>query len=342
MKPFISIDQQIELLKERGLLFSETDKACALLEQYGYYEIVNGYKDTLLETKDPDRFKKGATFSQLYSLFSLDKEFQYAVFKATTELERGLKTALSYAIAENYGVEEKDYLKRTNYDSGSKNSKGIYEIDKSISTFQKIANKKLEPYKHYHEVHGHIPPWILFKSASFGTMYYFLKLQKSHIKNAVISTMMGLPIELVKSAGASQSPIRNLFFDTIEIAYKFRNRSAHAGRTYNYRPEITFRYNSILHPRMNITEADYRIGYGKNDLFTLISALSFLKNQDIWFNLAFEIQYKLDIYIKQFNAEEQAILQAMGLPEQHISHFSNQFSNQSTKKNIFFYICNYY
>ncbi len=89
---------------------------------------------------------------------------------------------------------------------------------------------------------------------------------------------------------------------------------------------------------MNITEADYRIGYGKNDLFTLISALSFLKNQDIWFNLAFEIQYKLDIYVKQFNAEEQAILQAMGLPEQHISHFSNQ----STTKNIFFYIRNYH
>lgn len=42
---FTTIEQQIELLKSRNLVFKSEKNAKIILESYGYYEIINGYKD---------------------------------------------------------------------------------------------------------------------------------------------------------------------------------------------------------------------------------------------------------------------------------------------------------
>ena len=47
-KPFLTIDKQIELLEQRGLLFQNKEAAKKDLLSYGYYEIINGYKDCFL------------------------------------------------------------------------------------------------------------------------------------------------------------------------------------------------------------------------------------------------------------------------------------------------------
>ena len=48
-KPFKTVDEQISLLKERRLNFINLPAARQLLKEYGYYEIVNGYKKTFSE-----------------------------------------------------------------------------------------------------------------------------------------------------------------------------------------------------------------------------------------------------------------------------------------------------
>ena len=50
MKPFTTIDQQIKILKDRNLKFLNEKAAREHLRSYGYYEIINGYKDYLLES----------------------------------------------------------------------------------------------------------------------------------------------------------------------------------------------------------------------------------------------------------------------------------------------------
>lgn len=52
MKEFKTIDQQVEILKRRGLLFENEVGAKNKLIRYGYYEIVNGYKDFIIVDKD--------------------------------------------------------------------------------------------------------------------------------------------------------------------------------------------------------------------------------------------------------------------------------------------------
>ena len=324
MKEFTNINEQIELLEERNLAFSDKEQAKKALSYYGYYEVVNGYKDTLLESYDPDKFKNGATFDQLYALFQLDKNLQFSVFEVMLELEKHLKTALGYALSEKYGVDENIYLSRTNFDSGKQLKSNYFEIDKSLKVMKKLCKNTLEPYKHYRETHCHIPPWILFKQATFGNIYHFYKLQKSEIKNHVIHMMTGLPLEIIEyEAEQTNQPLRFLFSDTIKLAYKFRNRSAHGGRIYNYRPDnADIRYNQYLHKRMGIDEASYRFGFGRNDLFTLMSALSFLEDQNIFFMLCLNADHYLRKYLKLYPDERNQMLRQFGLNDLLIESLS--------------------
>lgn len=57
MKEFKNINEQIDLLKSRNLTIINETTAKENLMLYGYYEIVNGYKDALLEEKE--QYKEG-------------------------------------------------------------------------------------------------------------------------------------------------------------------------------------------------------------------------------------------------------------------------------------------
>ena len=82
MKPFADKNKQIDILKSRDLTFLDENKAKRVLMRYGYYEVVNGYKMFLLEEDSTkERYKSGATFEHLTSLYELDKVLEMVLYK---------------------------------------------------------------------------------------------------------------------------------------------------------------------------------------------------------------------------------------------------------------------
>ena len=157
MKPFTNIDEQIELLKSRNLTFLNESLARQSLTNYGYYEIVNGYKYFTIELDSEEEiYKDGETFEHMLALYELDKDIRKGIIEATMEIELSLRTAIGYVVAKDIGVEKENYLDRKNYNQGKKNKRG-YEIDQLIHKLNKIYDDNSEPYKHYRETHGHIP-----------------------------------------------------------------------------------------------------------------------------------------------------------------------------------------
>lgn len=71
-KPFLTIQQQIELLEPRGV---KTDDASgSILLREGYYSVVNGYKDPFIDrgataAAGDDRYREGAALTAIYDLF---------------------------------------------------------------------------------------------------------------------------------------------------------------------------------------------------------------------------------------------------------------------------------
>lgn len=49
MKPFKTYNQQLKILRDRGLIISNGSKAIRILERENYYTVINGYKFFFLE-----------------------------------------------------------------------------------------------------------------------------------------------------------------------------------------------------------------------------------------------------------------------------------------------------
>lgn len=275
-KNFTSFDQQIEILRKRSLLFGNEETAKHLLKRFGYYNIINGYKDPYINHADEngeEEYKTGVMFEQIFSLYCMDRNIRSSVMEAMLEVEDTLRTAVAHTIAESFSAEEALYLKKENYRTG-KSRKGKFQRDYILDKFNYILKDDYEPIKHHREKYNNVPPWVLLKRASFGNLVNFTKLLKSKEKNNVAALIYGIDISIVNSMPA----IIDLFMDTLFVCLDYRNIVAHGGRVYNFIPKAKFRYSEILHKNNGISEEDYRKGNNAS-LPELLKALNLIDNK---------------------------------------------------------------
>ena len=310
MKPFKTLDEQLAILEARGLVFSDKENAKKKLSFYGYYEIINGYKDFLLEKKQKitdhqeECFIENSTFDHIFSLFMMDKTITSSVIDATCDVEMYVRAAISYVVSKNIGEQQIDYLNRRHYQTGKKNKNGQgYKVDQLITKFKKIIYDDIEPMKHYRGYHGNVPPWIMLKGTTFGNLANFYKLQKSENKKEVIAMILGIPKEIVDEG------ITNMFTDIIFLCHSYRNRAAHGGRMYNYRSaKAVIRYSENFHHRANITQAEYRKGKGISCLGTLFHALTWMDNKVALARLQAGVSVALDQHLKVYPKDYDLVL----------------------------------
>ena len=298
-KPFKNIDVQLDILRSRNLEIDDEKEAREALTIYGYYEIVNGYKSFILESDDSDNFKTGETFSHLYSLYRLDKDIRNGVLRATLEVELSLRTAIAYTIAEDFGEKQTDYLNPRNYRRGHRRqNSNRYPLYQLLDKLNNIANDDIEPYKHYRENHGNIPPWILLKGTSFGNLVNFYKLLKPKQKDKVISICTGLPEQFITDS------IKLMFAQALRMIHSYRNRAAHSGRLFSYRSQNIMEYNEPLHEKiMEITREEYNNGVGQTGLFTLQNILSIFKNRRSGFLFEFSVYYSIGYHCQYYPSD---------------------------------------
>ena len=78
-KKFKNLDEQIEILKHKGMVISDEKYAKQILLRENYF-FLNGYRH--LFTKQGDReFLPGTRFEEMYSLFLFDRSFRTIIFK---------------------------------------------------------------------------------------------------------------------------------------------------------------------------------------------------------------------------------------------------------------------
>ena len=79
-KIFKTIDEQIEILRSKGMVFEDYDKAREILLRENYF-FLNGYRSPFL-MNGTKRFIEGTTFEELYSLFTFDRFFRNIIFSS--------------------------------------------------------------------------------------------------------------------------------------------------------------------------------------------------------------------------------------------------------------------
>ena len=276
VKEFTTFEEQIDILKNRGLIFLNEEAALVSLRRFGYYNIINGYKDNFIVVKDgEERYKEDVTFEQIYSLFQCDRKIRSYLIEAMLEVEELLRNAVAHTIAEEFGASQDQYLIKSNYRTGTARN-GTFKRDEILDKFNKIiSDDDYAPINHYKSKYGNVPPWILLKKASFGNLVNFTKVLKGPQKDRVISIMYDLPAPLVSSS----DEIKNLFMDTLFLCLDYRNAAAHGRRIYNLNTKSRLRYTSIIHKSLEISQASYQNGNGHTGLKVLKPCLNMLDDK---------------------------------------------------------------
>jgi len=89
---FRSIEEQIEILKSRGLVIEDESAAKDFLIRNNYYR-VSGYSLTL---RSHDVFNKNAAFQNIIDIYSFDHELRHILLKYIETIEVTVKSVYAY------------------------------------------------------------------------------------------------------------------------------------------------------------------------------------------------------------------------------------------------------
>lgn len=103
-KPALTIAQQIELLRSRGLSIPNEDEAGHYLRFIGYYRL-SGYWLPLTDynRNGSHAFRKGATFTDVLKLYRFDRELRLLVMDAIERVEVAFRACVSDFMSEKSG-----------------------------------------------------------------------------------------------------------------------------------------------------------------------------------------------------------------------------------------------
>mgnify|MGYP005891191829 FL=1 len=109
----MTIDEQVNFLKnEKKLKFKSEKLAKRVLQEVGYYKLINAYKIPFIIN---NQYLDKVYFEDIYNLYKFDTELKTIVFEAATNIEINFKSLLSEVISSQYGIKEKIYLKKENW-----------------------------------------------------------------------------------------------------------------------------------------------------------------------------------------------------------------------------------
>jgi abortive infection bacteriophage resistance protein len=249
---FLSYDKQFQLLKTRGMNFSNEETAKKLLKQIGYYRL-SSYWYPFFDSKQDKIFKCDALFEEIYDLYEFDKELRRLILWELEKIEVNIRSKMTYILSTEY---DQFWLNDDSLFINKNAHKNILakiktEVNRSDENFILSFKSKYS---------NDIPPsFITLEILSFGTISKIYSNLKQHKAKKDLANEFALPNIVLGSWLHSLVYIRNL--------------SAHHARLWN-------RIFSVkpIRPKFisNVWLSDKRISNDK--LFFFLSIILYLLN----------------------------------------------------------------
>ena len=168
-KTFKTLDEQIEILKARGLIIEDLDKAKDILLRENYF-FISGYRHLFNRSWKDINFIQGTTFDELYSMFIFDRKMRNIFFQNLLIIENNIKSLISYQLSKKYGFKEREYLDPKNYSRDPMKIRQVKDVLNKVKRQIRLNGKQHSATMHYITNYGYIPLWILVKVLSFGIL----------------------------------------------------------------------------------------------------------------------------------------------------------------------------
>jgi abortive infection bacteriophage resistance protein len=301
IKTFKTIEEQIEILKSKGLVINYYEDAKEILLRENYF-FVSGYRHLFMKSSKDRMFITGTTFEELYALFNFDRQLRNVFFKNLLIIENNCKSIFSYQMSKKYGIKEKNYLNPANFDQSSDKNRQINDLLKKIKRQIRINGGQHTATMHYITNYGFVPFWVVVKVLSFGLISELYTVMKREDQK-----------EVAIEFGISADELATY----LPLLANFRNLCAHEDIMYDHKTQRRIdntKYHSML--EIPVMDGDYI--YGKDDIFALVIILKQLLRDDDFHAMINEIAYEVDILSGKLNSiDVSKVLDAMGFPENY-------------------------
>ena len=138
-KTFSTFEQQVDrLCNEKHLLIPDKQYAEITLKHIGYFPLMGGYKH-LFRIPLTKKYRPGTSFEEIVALYEFDAELRELFFKYLLQIERHLRSLMSYYFSEKYGESQTTYLNINNYNNTPKNHATAVRL---VATLHRAASTK--------------------------------------------------------------------------------------------------------------------------------------------------------------------------------------------------------
>jgi abortive infection bacteriophage resistance protein len=298
-KTFKSLEEQIEILKSKGLIICNDDIAKEILFRENYF-FISGYRHLFMRSIKEHNFIEGTTFEELYATFVFDRRVRNIMFKYILVIENNIKSIISYTLSKKYGFKEKDYLNTRNFNQDSARIRQVHDILNKMKRQIRVNGRQHKATMHYLSNYGYIPMWILVKVLSFGIIAELYNILKPE-DQLKISEFYDIDVETLSIY--------------LSLLANSRNLCAHEDILYDHRMQRSIPDNKY-HYMLNIDMTDDEYNYGKNDLYSLVIILRQMLSDVEFREFIYEIGYEIDVLDGKVDVVPlNSILNKMGFPD---------------------------
>ena len=283
IKSYLTIDKQIEHLKQEGMIIRNAKFAKNVLTEVNFYHLKGYWYNQCIN----HTFQEGVTFQEIYNLYKFDSELRHMIISLLECLEVKLKSYLIDYIAGNWGA-----LGYVNLDNFYESFRS-YQIDLLQKINQKIQQNNEKPviYHHIKFYGGNIPIWALMEILSFSDvskLYSNLDLKDT---KKIIKTHYNTR-EVISNLPSVRKWIRTLC--------DVRNMCAHYDRLYNH---------TLVHP-VKLPEKYKDYNGVNNQLFGALIVLKLLIDDE---KMMVDLSKKIESNIRKYKFKN---LNSIGFPEE--------------------------
>lgn len=263
-KPAVSVPDQIELLKRRGMIVGDEAQAQHYLNFISYYRLRAYWLpfEVPAANNGDYAFRDGTTFEDVLTLYIFDRELRLLVLDAIERVEVALRAQWAHHMAMSHGPH--GYLEQGHYSVIRHHAKDVTDLEKE---FNRSDDAFAIHYRDKYDSPKLPPVWMAAEVMSFGLLSKFYSNLKTRADRKAIADPFTLDEAVVTSFAHHISTVRNI--------------CAHHGRLWNKRFTVTMtvpKYPAKLPVAMR--DADPR--YLHNTLVMLDYLLALIAPDNEW------------------------------------------------------------
>lgn len=217
-KPARSWDEQVELLRSRGLHIPDDERARHYLSHINYYRLT-GYWLPFEADPSTHQFQERTEFDDVLNLYIFDREFRLLLLDAIERVEVSLRAQWAHLMAHRHGPHS--YLDARHAADPTLHARHLAKLEEEVLRSDEAF------IHHYRKTYRHPaspPVWVLTEIMSLGTLSRWI----THMVPADRAA-------LARTYGVDQSVLRGFVRHLTYV----RNLCAHHSRVWNRRLTVT-------------------------------------------------------------------------------------------------------